>query len=206
MSNLFQSPYQLMNLLQGMRLRAIGLLILVSWIPACSGPLVGVTVVDERTALENQVLGTYQELNQQVMLVASVRYIDPKGKLKQTQELPPGKKDVVRALQRVSFNKDDLNRYKSLGIIGENNEGGVTLLEPEKVQPDDRAFVENLIKEENEDRLEIMSRIVETNETLTPSELPRVHKMFAALNRDKALKGERIQLDNGTWTQKDATP
>ena len=141
-----------------------------------------------------------------VMLVASVRYIDPKGKLKQTQELPPGKKDVVRALQRVSFNKDDLNRYKSLGIIGENNEGGVTLLEPEKIQPDDRAFVENLIKEENEDRLAIMSRIVETNETLTPSELPRVHKMFAALNRDKALKGERIQLDNGTWTQKDATP
>ena len=178
----------------------------VPFLTACGGPLVGVTVVDERTALENQVLGTYQELNQQVMLVASVRYIDPKGKLKQTQELPPGKKDVVRALQRVSFNKDDLNRYKSLGIIGENNEGGITLLEPEKVQPDDRAFVENLIKEENEDRLAIMSRIIETNETLTPSELPRVHKMFAALNRDKALKGERIQLDNGTWTQKDPTP
>jgi Protein of unknown function (DUF1318) len=178
----------------------------VAFLTACSGPLVGVTVVDERTALENQVLGTYQELNQQVMLVASVRYIDPKGKLKQTQELPQGKKDVVRALQRVSFNKDDLNRYKSLGIIGENNEGGITLLEPEKVQPDDRAFVENLIKEENEDRLAIMSRIIETNETLTPSELPRVHKMFAALNRDKALKGERIQLDNGTWTQKDPTP
>ncbi len=180
--------------------------LLLVFLTACGGPLVGVTVVDERTALENQVLGTYQELNQQVMLMASVRYIDPKGKLKQTQELPPGKKDVVRALQRVSFNKDDLNRYKSLGIIGENNEGGITLLEPGKVQPDDRAFVENLIKEENEDRLEIMSRIIETNETLTPSELPRVHKMFAALNRDKAPKGERIQLDNGTWTQKDPTP
>lgn len=184
----------------------ISLTLLLGFLTACSGPLVGVTVVDERTALENQVLGTYQELNQQVMLVASVRYIDPKGKLKQTQELPPGKKDVVRALQRVSFNKDDLNRYKSLGIIGENNEGGVTLLEPGKVLPDDRAFVENLIKEENEDRLAIMSRIIETNETLTASELPRVHKMFAALNRDKALKGERIQLDNGTWTQKDPTP
>jgi hypothetical protein len=175
-------------------------------VTGCGGPLVGVTVVDERTALENQVLGTYQELNQQVMLVASVRYIDPKGKLKQTPELPPGKKDVVRALQRVSFNKDDLNRYKSLGVIGENNDGGVTLLEPEKVPPDDRAFVENLIKEENEDRLTIMSRVVETNETLSLTDLPRVHKMFAALNRDKALKGERIQLDNGKWVQKDAPP
>lgn len=200
------SPHSTVHTLFFHHMSLIMMTLLPAFLTACSGPLVGVTVVDERTALENQVLGTYQELNQQVMLVASVRYIDPKGKLKQTQELPPGKKDVVRALQRVSFNKDDLNRYKSLGIIGENNEGGITLLEPEKVQPDDRAFVENLIKEENEDRLAIMSRIIETNETLTPSELPRVHKMFAALNRDKALKGERIQLDNGTWTQKDATP
>ncbi len=170
---------------------------------ACGGPLVGVTVVDERTALENQVLGSYQELNQQVMLVASVRYIDPQGKLKQTQELPPGKKDVVRALQRVSFNKDDLNRYKALGMIGENNEGGISLLQPEKIEPDDRAFVDNLIQEENEDRLAIMSRIVDTNETLSAKDLPRVHKMFAALNRDKALKGERIQLENGNWISKE---
>jgi Protein of unknown function (DUF1318) len=181
-------------------------ILLLSLLTACGGPLVGVTVVDERTALENQVLGTYQELNQQVMLMASVRYIDPSGQLKQAPELPQGKKDVVRALQRVSFNKDDLDRYKSLGIIGENNEGGITLLEPEKIQPADRAFVENLVKEENADRLIIMGRIIETNETLSPTDLPRVHKMFAALNRDKALKGERIQLDNGTWIQKDTTP
>jgi len=177
--------------------------LLFALLTGCGGPLVGVTVVDERTALENQVLGTYQELNQQVMLVASVRYIDPKGKLKQTQELPPGKKDVVRALQRVSFNKDDLNRFKSLGMIGENNEGGITLLESEKVEPSDRAFVDNLIKEENEDRAAIMSRIIETNETLSSTDLPRVHKMFAALNRDKALKGELIQLDSGKWIQKE---
>lgn len=206
MSYLPLSPHSTVHTFFFHPMSLIMMSLFLAFLTACGGPLVGVTVVDERTALENQVLGTYQELNQQVMLVASVRYIDPKGKLKQTQELPPGKKDVVRALQRVSFNKDDLNRYKSLGIIGENNEGGITLLEPQKVQPDDRAFVENLIKEENEDRLAIMSRIIETNETLTPSELPRVHKMFAALNRDKALKGERIQLDNGTWTQKDPTP
>ena len=185
------------------RCRVIAIIFLVL-LTGCSGPLVGVTVIDERTALENQVLGTYQELNQQVMLLASVRYIDPKGKLKQTEELPPGKKNVVRALQRVSFNKDDLNRYKSLGIIGENNKGGITLLEPEKVELSGRAFVDNLIKEENEDRLIIMSRIIETNETLSSTDAPRVQKMFASLNRDKALKGEHIQLDSGKWIQKEA--
>ena len=171
----------------------------------CGGPLVGVTVVDERTALENQVLGTYQELNQEVMLVASVRYIDPKGKLKQTAELPPGKKEVTRALQRISFNKDDLIRFKKLGLVGENNKGGVSLLSPEKVPPEDNAFLDNLLKEENKDRLVVMRRVVETNETLTPQDLPKVHNMFAALNRDKAAKGEWVQLENNTWVQKEGT-
>ena len=177
---------------------------LISCLSACGGPLVGVTVVDERTALENQVLGTYQELNQEVMLVASVRYIDPKGKLKQSAELPPGKKEVARALQRISFNKDDLNRFKAMGLLGENSEGGVSPLSPEKVPPEEKAFLENLLKEENEDRLVVMHRVVETNETLTPQDLPRVHKMFAALNRDKAGPGEWIQLENGKWTQKES--
>jgi uncharacterized protein YdbL (DUF1318 family) len=169
----------------------------------CGGPLVGVTVVDERTALENQVLGTYQELNQEVMLVASVRYIDPKGKLKQTAELPPGKKEVARALQRISFNKDDLNRFKAMGVVGENTKGGVSLLSPEKVPTEDKAFLDNLLKEENEDRLVVMHRVVETNETLTPQDLPKVHTMFAALNRDKAMKGEWVQLENEKWVQKE---
>ena len=181
--------------------------VLVSiFLAGCSGPLVGVTVVDERTALENQVLGTYQELNQEVLLLASVRYIDPNGKLKPTPELPDGKKRVARALQRISFNKDDLNRYKAEGIIGENNMGGVTLLAPDKVKPADRQFVENLIKEENEDRQVVMNRVIETNETLQQKDLLRVKKMFASLNRDKALKGERLQLDDGTWIQKEIAP
>ena len=112
----------------------------------CSGPLVGVTVVDERTALENQVLGTYQELNQEVLLVASVRYIDPKGKLKKTPEVPPGKKKVIRAMQRASFNKDDIDRLKKLEVLGESNEGTITLLFPEQVESDQMPFVENLVQ------------------------------------------------------------
>lgn len=165
--------------------------------------MVGVTVVDERTALENQVLGTYQELNQEVMLVASVRYIDPKGNLKQTAELPPGKKEVARALQRISFNKDDLNRFKALGLVGENIKGGVSLLAPEKVPAEEKAFLLNLLKEENEDRLVVMNRVVETNETLSLQDLPKVHKMFASLNRDKAVEGEWVQLENEKWIQKE---
>lgn len=178
-------------------------LTLFLWFPGCGGPLVGVTVVDERTALENQVLGTYEELNQEVLLVASVRYIDPKGKLKPTPEVPAGKKKVIRAIQRASFNKDDIDRLKETAILGENNEGGLTLLALDKVEPKQQPFVNNLVQEENADRDIIMRRVIETNEKLSEKDLPRVQKMFAALNRDKARVGDMIQLENGKWMKKE---
>ena len=177
--------------------------ILLCGLPGCGGPLVGVTVVDERTALENQVLGTYEELNQEVLLVASVRYIDPKGQLKPTPEVPPGKKTVIRAIQRASFNKDDIDRLKEQAILGENNEGGLTLLAQDKVEPKQQDFVNNLVQEENADRDIIMRRVIETNEKLSEKDLPRVRKMFAALNRDKAREGDMIQLENGKWLKKE---
>lgn len=184
--------------LAGVFSAAIGVL----W--GCGGPLVGVTVVDERTALENQVLGSYEELNEEVLLVASVRYIDPKGKLVERPPLPPGKVKAIRAIQRSAFNKDDIDRLKSLGVLGENNQGGLTLLAPDKVEPGKEAFVENLLKEENTDRDVLMRRIIETNEKLAEEDLPKVRKTFAALNRDKARPGDLIQLDIGEWVQKPA--
>ena len=183
-----------------LQLLYLGLVILLG---GCGGPLVGVTVVDERTALENQVLGTYQELNQEVLLVASVRYIDPKGKLQPTPEIPKGKKKVIRAIQRASFNKDDIDQFKRQGVLGENNVGGLTLLAADKVEADKKAFVDNLVQEENADRTIIMQRVIETNEKLSEKDLPRVQKMFAALNRDKARVSDMIQLDGGEWVKKE---
>lgn len=174
-------------------------------ITGCSGPMVGVTVVDERTVLENQILGSYQELNHDVLLLASVRYIDPKGKLVQSSPVAPGKKKAVRAVQRSSFNKDDIDSLKRQGIVGENNQGGLTLLAPEHVKADQKAFVANVIQEENTDRDVIMRRVIETTEKLRDEDFPRVQQTFAALNRDKALVGDLIQMESGKWVKK-ATP
>jgi len=168
----------------------------------CSGPLVGVTVVDEKTALENQVLGTYQELTQEVLLVASVRYIDPEGKLVARPALPPGKEGAIRAMQRSAFNKDDVDRLKAQGILGENNEGGITIVSPDKIAPDRQAFVRNLVEEENADREVLMQRILATNEKLTQQDMPKIRRTFAALNRDRARPGDFMQLEEGQWIRK----
>ncbi|WP_239027786.1 hypothetical protein [Geomonas subterranea] len=51
----------------------------------CTLAKVDVNVVSERTSLENQVLGTYNALSEDVLLVASVRGVSPTGKV----ETPP---------------------------------------------------------------------------------------------------------------------
>lgn len=169
---------------------------------SCSGPLVGVTIVDEKTALENQVLGTYQELSEEVLLVASVRYIDPAGKLVARPALAPGKEKAIRAMQRSAFNKDDIDRLKTQGVLGENNEGGITIVAPEKIATDRHPFISNLVEEENADRDILMQRILATNEKLTQQDMPKIRRTFAALNRDRARPGDFVQLEEGPWIQK----
>jgi len=181
------------------------LLSIAAWLAlhtGCGGPLVGVTVVDERTALENQVLGSYQELTQEVLLVASVRYIDPEGKLVAQPALPPGKEAAIRAMQRSAFNKDDIDQLKAQGILGENNEGGITIVALEKILSERQAFVKNLVEEENADREVLMQRVLATNERLTQQDMPKVRQTFAALNRDRARPGDLVQLESGQWTTK----
>jgi hypothetical protein len=175
---------------------------LVLLLSGCSGPLLEVTLVDERTALENQVLGSYAELNQDVLLLTSVRGIDPQGKVIERKPLPQGRQEVIRSMQRAAFNLDDLERYKRSGIIGENNQGGVTLLTPEKVETTLAPFVKNLVKEENADREVIMQRIIQTDENLSAKDLPQVRKIFSAMNRDKAYEGVPIQAEDGKWQNK----
>lgn len=181
-------------------------LLLALWLPlaGCSGTLLDVTLVDERTALENQVLGSYAELNQEVLLLASVRGLDPQGQVVKQNPMGLEHKTVIRALQRQSFNRDDLERFKLAGVIGENNEGSVTLLAPEKVEAKLKEFVINLVKEENADRQIIMTRMIDTDEKLTEQDLPRIRTTFATMNHDKAATGVMIQSKEGKWLPKEA--
>jgi hypothetical protein len=168
-----------------------------------SGPLVEVTVVDERTALENQILGSYKEMDKEVLLLASVRAIDKKGKLIQAAKVPSGKRKVIHAIQRSSFNMDDIRRFKRLGVIGENNQAEISILNMGVVEKNEVVFLENLVKEENEDRLVVMNRVLEVNEDLSNKDFSSVRKVFSSLNRDKAEVGDMIQTEDGKWIKKE---
>lgn len=176
------------------------------FLSACAKELVGVnvTIIDQRTALENQVLGTYEDIGKDMMLLASVRSIDESGKLKEVDPIPKRKKVAIRARQRIEFNKDDIENFKALGCAGENNDGFLAFFEIDKTRKDPQfaLFVKTIVQEENDDRKAIMKRIVMMNENLNEDDLPDVQKIFASLNRDNAKKGEKIQLEDGMWDVK----
>ena len=174
---------------------------------ACVGKLVNVNVavVDEKTALENQILGSYEEINQATLLLASVRSVDESGNLKETPPIPQKKREAIHAMQRRQFNKDDIETFKSLGCVGENNQGLLTFFPVDKTKTDPtyEKFVKEIVKQENNDRLVVMKRIVAINENFSESDLPRVQKIFASLNHDAAGPGDLIQTEEEKWIKKE---
>jgi len=165
---------------------------------------VNVTIVDQKTALENQILGSYEELGNEVLLLASVRSLDEEGKLKPVIEVPKGKRLALKAMQRQEFNRDDIREFKSTLCVGEGNDGLLKYFENERTLKDSdyKKFVVAILKEENKDRLTILQRIVATNENFSDKDLPKVEKISASLNRDNAHAGEKIQSDDGAWSIK----
>ncbi len=169
----------------------------------CGGKLVdvNVTIVDQKTALENQILGSYEELSNEVLLLASVRSVDENGKLKVTTKIPKGKLKALRALQRQEFNRDDIQMFKQTLCAGEGNDGTLKFFDNERTKTDAKfkKFAEAIIAQENEDRLIVLQRIIATNENFSAQDFPKIQKISASLNRDNAKPGEKVQKENGDW-------
>ncbi len=170
---------------------------------------VKVDVVSERTALENQVLGTYNSLDREMLLVASVRGVDATGKINRPPQKSREHQNVIAAMQILDFHTDDLQVFKRLGWIGENNQG---LVEPFAMQREGlgqelQAFAARFTQAEftavvdqvNKAREVIMARVIELNENLTAEDLPKVRAIFAKLNMENAKPGEKIQRADGSW-------
>ncbi len=92
--------------------------ILAFLLAGCTLAKVDVDVVSERTSLENQVLGTYNRLSSEVMLVASVRGITPGGKIVPPPPRSNEQQEAVDALETTAFHADDIDRFKRLGWLG----------------------------------------------------------------------------------------
>lgn len=187
-----------------------GCLLAIMLCGGCTLAKVDVNVVSERTSLENQVLGSYNSLSEDLLLVASVRGVSPTGKIDAPPRRSPEQQDATRALETISFHADDLDAFKRLGWAGENREGLITPFPrviPKNLPPELQTFAtlyseaefRQVIDEVNQSREVLMQRVIQTNENFTAKDLPAIRKVFAKINRQKSGPGTKVQADDGTW-------
>ena len=163
-----------------------------------------INVVDERTALENQILGSYEELDRDMQLLASVRAVDSSGKTQPPPSYTQERQQAIVARQTQQFNRDDIDELKRAGCLGEAGDG--TLAARTCDRSSDQAIagrLERLIASENQARGVILRFAVTTSPDLTEKDLPQVTEAYARMQREKAKTGEWIQQPDGKWIQKD---
>lgn len=176
----------------------------------CALAKVDVNVVSERTSLENQVLGSYNSLSEDMLLVASVRGVSPTGAIDAPPRHTPEQVDATKAMETVAFHADDVELFKRFGWVGENQEGLLTTFTrdtPRVSNAELKSFAANyseaefqqVVKEVNQARETLMMRVVQTNENFTSKDLPAIRKVFAKMNRLNSAPGSKIQEADGQW-------
>lgn len=178
----------------------------------CTLADVKVEMLSERTALENQVLGSYNSLDTQMLLTASVRGVDSEGNIARPPESSREQQEIIAAMQAVDFHADDVDLFKQLGWVGENNRGLITSFEmnqadiPENLKVSAQRFskeeFEAVVNQVNQSREKIIRHVIYMNAYITDADFEEVAGIFAKIEADRAAPGTRIQSADGRWTVK----
>lgn len=149
-------------------------------------------VLDRKTELENQILGTFQRLERELILASSVRGAAPAPKLS------PLQREALEAMLNREFNRDDVDQLKAKQVVGEGNDGLLRVLVAGG-EPAEAKRVQQLVEQENQDRMVIMRRVIQLDRALTDKDLPLVRRIFSRLMAQVAEPGNRVQQESGAW-------
>ncbi len=165
----------------------------------CAIRLPKITATGERTALENQIMGSYRMIEEEAVMVASFRA----GQLDSAQ-IAAEKRRALEAFRRQRFNADDIAEFLRDRTVGERSDGLLEIRGGEKYLADStyRALLDRIVAEENEDRGLIMRRIVELHPEIDPADRAKVGMVYARLKQDAAPAGTWIQDRAGEWKRK----
>ncbi len=122
-----------------------------------------------------------------MVLIALPAFAEAKYSIKQ---MTPEVQSALNA-RRERFSQ--LRDFKANGVIGETNKGYVEVLV-------DESGAKELVAAENENRTVIYRTIAQQNGL--EGEQGTIEKVFAAVQREKAEAGDKIQTEDGEWTTK----
>jgi len=176
-----------------------GLMVLLGQ-TACSIKAPEVRVTGEKTALEQEVLGTYERLEEDTWMVASSR----SSSKEKGSRISRDKANVLKAIRRQKFNKDDVDEFKRKQFAGETNQGLLQVREDmiKTHTPASLQLIKDILAEENADRAVIMTRVIELKTSLKKASREEVMKIFARMYQSNSSKGVWIQNLDGSWSRK----
>jgi hypothetical protein len=189
-------PFALSGLLAAVALSTSG----------CVGKLFGVNLfaVGEKSALEQQVLGTYEQVGRDLAVYASVRGVAPDGSLKEPPPITSSQQAAIQAMNNRRYNRDDLEVILLSGAVGEGNDGLLALLDENRLARTSLGMElsRQVIAEENADRRTLIDRLMLTTPGVTETDRPEVSWIFATLNQQLAPTGSSLQTRAGEWSTK----
>lgn len=107
---------------------------------------------------------------------------------------------IRKIMESRSARLNDINKYKASRVLGENNKASVEVRQVESVPTSEREAVQKLVRAENADR-ERMFKEIAAASGADLSQLPRIRATYAATLRQKAKRGDWIQMPDGGWRQ-----
>lgn len=178
----------------------IAMCLAILLLSGCAIRLPKITATGERTALENQIVGSYKMIEEESVMVASFRAataLDSAG-------FAGEKRRALEAFRRQRFNADDIAAFLKEQTVGERNDGLLEIRPSEKYQTDStyRALVDMVVGQENEDRRLVMRRIIELHPEIDPQDRAKVGQVYARLKREAAPSGAWFQDEAGNWKRK----
>jgi hypothetical protein len=153
-----------------------GLLLPLLWLTGCL--TYRPVIVDSKTQLENDILGSFAQLRREPSLGAP-------------QSLPTKSETERRARQALldhAFNRLRIAQLKSERVLTERPDGLLATVGREiKLRADIRE-IETLRDRENEAREVLMKALIELSQSLEAKDLPKLRAFFYRLNTGKARK------------------
>ena len=108
---------------------------------------------------------------------------------------------IRKIIQSRAARVQQINKYKSSGALGENNQALLEVRQLDALPLQERAAVQKLVRTENADR-ETMFKEIAAATGADLSQLPRIRQTYASTLRQKARRGDWIQQPDGKWSQK----
>lgn len=162
---------------------------------SCSLQAPEIKVTGERSLLEKQVLGSYQSFGRDLWMATSLRG------LPDSMATGGERENLLKAIRRRRFNRDDRLRLLAGGWLGETS-GGLLVERADGLAPPpdaERELLARLMRQENQDRATLLARLERLHPEQGRAELARI---FAGIQMDEAPKGAWVQAVQGEWTRK----